>query len=65
MKLHIKGDSLRLRLTRSEVACIGFGAAVEGSTQFPPDQMRRMNRTVPPRLFCMNQRLQCQSRQDC
>ena len=35
MKLRIKGDSLRLRLTRPEVEGIGRGKAVEATTHFP------------------------------
>lgn len=35
MKLRILDDSIRLRLTRSEVEQIGQGAVVEGRTHFP------------------------------
>lgn len=35
MKLRLLDSSLRLRLTRSEVATIGRGEAVEGRTRFP------------------------------
>ena len=41
MKLRIKGSSLRLRLTRSEVARLGAGDAVEESTEFAPGQILR------------------------
>jgi hypothetical protein len=34
MKLRILGDSLRLRLTRSEVACLGDGGRVEETIHF-------------------------------
>lgn len=39
MKLRIKGNSLRLRLTRPEVARLSAGEAVEESTEFAPDQV--------------------------
>lgn len=35
MKLRIKGNSLRLRLTQSEVTAVGRGNAVEEQTVFP------------------------------
>jgi hypothetical protein len=35
MKLRIRGDSVRLRLTRSEVARLADGATVEEATHFP------------------------------
>jgi hypothetical protein len=38
MKLRIKGNSLRLRLTQSEVARIGNGQSVEESISFSPEQ---------------------------
>lgn len=41
MKLRIKGNSLRLRLTRPEVARLGAGDPVEESTEFSPDQILR------------------------
>lgn len=41
MKLRIKGNSLRLRLTRSEVARLGAGEPVEESTEFVPGQILR------------------------
>lgn len=41
MKLRIKGNSLRLRLTRPEVARLDAGEAVEESTEFTPDQVLR------------------------
>lgn len=41
MKLRVKGDSLRFRLTRSEVARLGAGELVEESTRFAPDQVLR------------------------
>ena len=36
MKLRIKGDSIRLRLTQSEVKVIGEGGAVVETTHFQP-----------------------------
>jgi hypothetical protein len=36
MKLRIRGDSLRLRLTQPEVATLGEGGSVEESTSFGP-----------------------------
>ncbi|HUP55871.1 MAG TPA: hypothetical protein VM598_00350 [Bdellovibrionota bacterium] len=36
MKLRIRGNSLRLRLSRSEVAQVGRGQAVRESTAFSP-----------------------------
>lgn len=41
MKLRVKGNSLRFRLTRSEVARLGAGELVEESTRFAPDQVLR------------------------
>jgi hypothetical protein len=41
MKLRVKGNSLRLRLTRSEVARLGAGEPVEESTEFAPGQILR------------------------
>ncbi|MCZ2148128.1 MAG: hypothetical protein LC126_10145 [Bryobacterales bacterium] len=41
MKLRIKGNSLRLRLTRPEVARLSAGGPVEESTEFAPDQILR------------------------
>ena len=41
MKLRIKGNSLRLRMTRSEVARLGTGEPVEESTEFSPNQILR------------------------
>ena len=38
MKLRIKGNSLRLRLTRSEVQRLGEQGVVEDRVQFAPDQ---------------------------
>lgn len=35
MKLRIQGDSIRLRLTQSEVAAVGQGGAVVETTHFP------------------------------
>lgn len=35
MKLRLRGDTLRLRLTRSEVEQIGAGRSVEEQTRFP------------------------------
>ena len=35
MKLRIRGDSVRLRLTRGEVANLAAGNAVEEATRFP------------------------------
>jgi hypothetical protein len=35
MKLRIRGDSLRLRLTRSEITRIGLGESVSETTPFP------------------------------
>ncbi len=35
MKLRIKGNSIRLRLTQPEVAALAAGAAVEERTEFP------------------------------
>lgn len=35
MKLRMKGNSIRLRLTQPEVAALASGAAVEESTRFP------------------------------
>ena len=37
MKLRIRGDSIRLRLTRGEVAALAEGRIVEESTGFGPD----------------------------
>jgi hypothetical protein len=41
MKLRIKGNSLRLRLTKSEVTRLGRGEAVEESTDFGLGQTLR------------------------
>jgi hypothetical protein len=41
MKLRIKGNSVRLRLTRSEVARLGAGETVEESAEFSPQQVLR------------------------
>lgn len=41
MRLRIKGNSLRLRLTRSEVARLSVGEPVEESTEFAPDHVLR------------------------
>ncbi len=41
MKLRIRGDTLRLRLTRGEVADIGAGRAVEEATRFPDGSVLR------------------------
>ena len=41
MKLRIRGNSLRLRLTQSEVMRIGRGEAVEDSVTFTPSQSLR------------------------
>ncbi|MCC6394944.1 MAG: hypothetical protein IT167_30405 [Bryobacterales bacterium] len=41
MKLRIKGNSLRLRLTRPEVARLSAGEPVEESTEFAPNQILR------------------------
>lgn len=38
MKLRIKDNNLRLRLTQSEVAQLGQGEAVRARIQFAPDQ---------------------------
>ena len=35
MKLRLRGDTLRLRLTRGEVEQLGAGQSVEEQTQFP------------------------------
>ena len=35
MKLRIKGDSIRLRLTRSEVAALADGGRISDQTRFP------------------------------
>jgi hypothetical protein len=37
MKLRLRGNTLRLRLTRDEVDAIASGAAVEETIQFAPD----------------------------
>jgi hypothetical protein len=41
MKLRIRGNSVRLRLTRSEVARIGAGEPVTDSVRFGPDSELR------------------------
>lgn len=41
MKLRIKGASIRLRLTRSEVEAIGRGEIVEEITRFPDGALLR------------------------
>ena len=41
MKLRIKGNSIRLRLTRPEVARLNAGEPVEESTEFSPNQILR------------------------
>ncbi|MCC6365279.1 MAG: hypothetical protein IT165_17325 [Bryobacterales bacterium] len=41
MKLRIKGNSLRLRLTRPEVARLSAGQPVEEFTEFAPNQILR------------------------
>lgn len=41
MKLRIRGNSVRLRLTRPEVARLSAGEPVEESTEFAPDQVLR------------------------
>ncbi len=41
MKLRIKANSLRLRLTRSEVARLGVGEPVEEATEFSANQVLR------------------------
>ena len=41
MKLRITGNSLRFRLTRSEVARLGASESVEESTEFSPSQVLR------------------------
>lgn len=41
MKLRIRGNSLRLRLTRSEVTRLGAGEPVEEATEFAPGQVLR------------------------
>jgi hypothetical protein len=41
MKLRIRGNSVRIRLTRSEVARLGQGFAVEQTTQFSRDSVLR------------------------
>lgn len=41
MKMRIKGHSLRLRLTRPEVARLGAGETVEESAEFSPQQVLR------------------------
>ena len=38
MKLRIQGDSLRLRLTRTEVACLHDRGRVESAIRFSPDR---------------------------
>jgi hypothetical protein len=38
MKLRIRGNSIRFRLTQSEVAALGRGLAVEETTDFGGDQ---------------------------
>jgi hypothetical protein len=41
MKMRIKGNSLRLRLTRSEVARLGAGEPIEELSEFSPGQVLR------------------------
>ncbi len=41
MKLRVKGNSVRLRLTRSEVARLGAGGLIEESAEFGPGQILR------------------------
>jgi hypothetical protein len=41
MKLRIKGDSIRLRLSRPEVEALGRGEAVEEATHFPDGAVMR------------------------
>jgi hypothetical protein len=41
MKLRLRGNSLRLRLTRSEVARLGAGETVEEASEFSPEQIFR------------------------
>lgn len=42
MKLRIKGDSLRLRVSRSEVARLHSGACLEETIHFSPDPDSRL-----------------------
>jgi hypothetical protein len=42
MKLRIRGDSVRLRLTRGEVARLGAGGRVEEATRFGPGPEDRL-----------------------
>jgi hypothetical protein len=41
MKIRIRGHSVRVRLTRSEVARLGQGLSVEQTTQFSPSSVLR------------------------
>jgi hypothetical protein len=41
LKLRLRDDSMRLRLTRSEVAALAQGGAVESCTRFGPDRALR------------------------
>ena len=42
MKLRIRGNSLRFRLTKSEVAAIGEGGAVEETVEFGGEPAQRL-----------------------
>ena len=42
MKLRIRGNSLRLRLTKGEVATIGEGGAVEETVEFGSDTAQQL-----------------------
>ena len=54
MKMRIRGDTLRLRLTRGEVDALGSGAAVEECTPFPDGSTLRY-RLVAGTAFAASQ----------
>ena len=49
LKLRIRGNTVRLRLTRGEVESVGRGEVVEESTQFPDGSVLRYQ-MVPGRV---------------
>ncbi|MGZ3710271.1 MAG: DUF7009 family protein [Bdellovibrionota bacterium] len=48
MKLRIRGNSLRFRLTRGEVSRIGDGVAVEECIRFSPHPAHRLEYRIAP-----------------
>ena len=49
MKLRIKDNNLRLRLTQSEVAQLGQGESVRAQIQFSPEQAADLRAGMPNR----------------